>query len=136
MLFFILFLFPRLASAQDPFQVSGTVVDSVGEVLIGVGVKVKGSGEGTLTGRVSTDDGSAIVGAVVTLTGCGSPIPITTTSGASGKFTASQVPAGSYTVSGTYGQEKSNPITVTLNNKLPKTCRRRSKRSACNAASR
>src|SRR5690554_5906171 len=49
MLFFILFLFPRLASAQDPFQVSGTVVDSVGEVLIGVGVKVKGSGEGTST---------------------------------------------------------------------------------------
>src|SRR5690606_20259094 len=42
-------LFPGVASAQDPLQVSGTVVDSVGEVLIGVGVKVKGSDAGTST---------------------------------------------------------------------------------------
>src|SRR5690606_12509624 len=45
----MLFLIPKPASAQDPFQVSGTVVDSVGEVLVGVGVKVKGSNVGTST---------------------------------------------------------------------------------------
>lgn len=49
MLFFLFFLFPRLASAQDSFQVSGTVVDSVGEVLVGVGVRVKGGDVGTST---------------------------------------------------------------------------------------
>lgn len=49
MLFFLFFLLPGLASAQDPFQVSGTVVDSVGEVLVGVGVRVKGSDVGTST---------------------------------------------------------------------------------------
>src|SRR5690606_41434192 len=47
LLFFILFLFPRLASAQDRILVCGSVVDAVVVVLIGVGAYISGSGEGT-----------------------------------------------------------------------------------------
>src|SRR5690606_26172740 len=40
---------PRTASAQSEFTVTGTVVDSLGETLIGVSVKVKGTNSGTST---------------------------------------------------------------------------------------
>jgi len=41
--FFSFLLFSSSLFAQEQFQVSGTVVDSIGETLIGVGVKVKGA---------------------------------------------------------------------------------------------
>lgn len=41
--FFSFLLFSSSLFAQEQFQVSGTVVDSVGETLIGVGVKIKGA---------------------------------------------------------------------------------------------
>src|SRR5690606_28945896 len=48
-LFLLIVVCSKIAYAQSEFTVTGTVVDSVGETLIGVSVKVKGSNTGTST---------------------------------------------------------------------------------------
>ncbi len=72
---------------------------------------VVGTGQGSLTGRVTNPSGTTFLLADVTLTGCGSPI--TVTADLSG-YTTPQIPPGSYDVFATHNGTQSTPVTVNI----------------------